>query len=53
MSGKPMSTLAFEKRFNRLLGLPCEEAFVAAVAADLPARPADMETLLRRNRGRG
>jgi hydroxyacylglutathione hydrolase len=52
MSGKPMSTLGFEKRFNRLLGLESEEAFVAAVTADLPGRPADMETMLRRNQGR-
>jgi glyoxylase-like metal-dependent hydrolase (beta-lactamase superfamily II) len=52
MSGKPMSTLAFEKRFNDLLRLDSEEAFVTAVTADLPARPADMETILRRNQGR-
>lgn len=52
MSGKPMSTLAFEKRFNPMLGLASEEAFVAAVTAELPARPADMETTLRRNQGR-
>jgi hydroxyacylglutathione hydrolase len=52
MSGKPMSTLAFEKRFNPFLGLASEDAFVAAVTADLPARPADMETMLRRNQGR-
>jgi hydroxyacylglutathione hydrolase len=52
MSGKPMSTLGFEKRFNRFLGLESEAAFVAAVTADLPGRPADMETMLRRNQGR-
>jgi len=53
MSGKPMSTLAFEKRCNPVLGLASEDAFVAAVTAELPARPADTETMLRRNQGRG
>jgi hydroxyacylglutathione hydrolase len=53
MSGKPMSTLAFERRFNPFLGHASEAAFVAAVTADLPARPADMEMMLRRNQGRG
>jgi hydroxyacylglutathione hydrolase len=52
MSGKPMSTLAFEKRFNPFLAIASEDAFVAAVTADLPARPADMATMLRRNQGR-
>src|SRR5262249_10351591 len=53
MSGKPMSTLAFERRFNPFPGPVPEAAFVAAVTADLPARPADMEMMLRRNQGRG
>jgi glyoxylase-like metal-dependent hydrolase (beta-lactamase superfamily II) len=52
MSGKPGSTLAFEKRFNPLLALASEDAFVATVTADLPAKPADMEAILRRNQGR-
>jgi hydroxyacylglutathione hydrolase len=52
MSGKPMSTLAFEKRFNPFLAIASEDAFVAAVTTDLPARPADMAAMLRRNQGR-
>ena len=44
--------IAFEKRFNPFLRLASEDEFVAAVTADLPARPAEMATMLRRNRGR-
>jgi glyoxylase-like metal-dependent hydrolase (beta-lactamase superfamily II) len=49
MSGKPSSTIAFEKRWNPLLGRP-EDEFVAAVL-DVPAKPAEMERILRVNRG--
>jgi hydroxyacylglutathione hydrolase len=51
MSGKPMSTLAFETRFNPLLSAS-EDAFVAAVTAKLPPQPAGMEATLRQNLGR-
>jgi glyoxylase-like metal-dependent hydrolase (beta-lactamase superfamily II) len=53
MSGKPMSTLAFEKRFNPFLGMGAEEEFVAALTRDLPSMPADMAAMLRTNQGRG
>lgn len=49
MSGKPSSTLAFEKRFNVLLTKSREE-FVSALI-DVPAKPAEMEQILRANRG--
>jgi hydroxyacylglutathione hydrolase len=52
MSGKPMSTLAFERRFNPFLALDSEDAFVAALTADLPPRPAGMDATLRQNQGR-
>jgi glyoxylase-like metal-dependent hydrolase (beta-lactamase superfamily II) len=52
MSGKPMSTLAFERRFNPFLAFDSEDAFVAALTADLPPRPAGMEATLRQNQGR-
>jgi glyoxylase-like metal-dependent hydrolase (beta-lactamase superfamily II) len=52
MSGKPMSTLAFEKRFNPFLGMAAEDEFVAAVTRDLPSMPADMAATLRVNQGR-
>jgi hydroxyacylglutathione hydrolase len=53
MSGKPMSTLAFEKRFNPFLGMGAEDEFVAALTRDLPSMPADMAAMLRTNQGRG
>lgn len=50
MSGKPSSTLAFERRWNPLL-TRSKEDFVAALA-DVPPKPADMEAMLLVNRGR-
>jgi hydroxyacylglutathione hydrolase len=52
MSGKPMSTVAFEKRFNSALAIASEDAFVAALTAELPAKPAEMAATLRKNQGR-
>lgn len=50
MSGKPSSTLAFEKRWSPLLSLP-REAFIEAVC-DVPPKPADMAHIIRVNQGR-
>jgi len=50
MSGKPSSTIAFEKRYNPLLSKP-REAFVEALS-DVPPKPAAMEEILGVNRGR-
>ena len=52
MSGKPSTTLAFEKRWNPLLSLGRDE-FVARIADGIPAQPAEMEAILRFNRGGG
>jgi len=49
LSGKPSSTLAFERRWNSMLSLD-RDAFVAALA-NVPAKPADMEQILAINRG--
>jgi glyoxylase-like metal-dependent hydrolase (beta-lactamase superfamily II) len=49
MSGKPSSTIAFEKRWNPMLSLD-REAFVRPLV-DVPAKPADMTAILARNRG--
>jgi hypothetical protein len=51
MSGKPSSTIAFEKRWNPLLS-KAREDFVDALA-DVPPKPAAMEEILRVNQGRG
>lgn len=50
MSGKPSSTIAFEKRWNPLLSKSREE-FVDALS-DVPPKPAAMEQILRINQGR-
>ncbi|MDP2346036.1 MAG: hypothetical protein Q8O67_34175 [Deltaproteobacteria bacterium] len=49
MSGKPSSTIAFEKRWNPLLSTPREE-FIDALC-DVPPKPAEMAQILR-NQGR-
>jgi hydroxyacylglutathione hydrolase len=50
MSGKPSSTIAFEKRWNPLLSKPRDE-FVAALV-DVPPKPDEMTRILASNRGR-
>jgi len=50
LSGKPTSTLAFERRWNPMLAMD-REAFVNALA-DVPPKPAAMEEILAANRGR-
>lgn len=49
MSGKPSSTMAFERRYNPLLSLD-RAAFVEALS-DVPAKPADMDAILKINKG--
>jgi glyoxylase-like metal-dependent hydrolase (beta-lactamase superfamily II) len=49
LSGKPSSTVAFEKRWNRMLSTD-REAFITALG-DVPAKPANMERILASNRG--
>ena len=50
LSGKPSSTIGFEKRFNRLLSMDRSE-FIAALTAQIPPRPADMDRLVAVNLG--
>ncbi|MEW6208517.1 MAG: MBL fold metallo-hydrolase [Acidobacteriota bacterium] len=52
MSGKPVSTLGFEKKFNPVLSLNSEDEFVSAITKDLPAKPEKMIEILRLNQGR-
>ena len=49
LSGKPSSTIAFEKRWNPMLSLD-RDRFIEALA-DVPAKPAEMERILAANRG--
>ena len=48
ISGKPSSTIAFERRFNTAL-VADKAAFVAAILADLPPQPEGMAEIIRRN----
>ncbi|HVK83160.1 MAG TPA: MBL fold metallo-hydrolase [Kofleriaceae bacterium] len=52
MSGKPASTIAFEKRWNATLSLD-EAAFVEQVGGAVPPKPEGMAEILRWNQGRG
>ena len=49
MSGKPMSTLAFEKRWNPTLALD-RGSFIEKMVSISPPKPPDMEAVLHANR---
>ena len=49
LSGKPSSTITFERRWNPMLSLD-REAFITALA-DVPPKPEAMERILAFNRG--
>lgn len=51
LSGKPVSTLGFEKRWNPLLAMNRDD-FVAALTAHIPPRPAEMDRMVAFNLGR-
>jgi glyoxylase-like metal-dependent hydrolase (beta-lactamase superfamily II) len=51
MSGKPMSTLAFEKRWNPSLTLN-RSAFIEKTTGAIPPKPAEVESIVRLNQGR-
>jgi glyoxylase-like metal-dependent hydrolase (beta-lactamase superfamily II) len=50
MSGKPSSTIAFERRWNPFLSSPRDE-FIEALL-DVPAKPSAMQHLMQLNQGR-
>jgi glyoxylase-like metal-dependent hydrolase (beta-lactamase superfamily II) len=51
LSGKPTSTIAFEKRWNPMLSM-ARDLFVGALA-NVPPKPAEMEAILSFNKGAG
>ncbi len=53
LSGKPGSTIGFERRFNPALQLRSKADFVRFVLADLPPEPAEFALNRRRNLGLG
>ncbi len=50
MSGKPMSTLGFEKRSNPMLALN-RDAFITTLTEAIPPRPAEMDRMVAFNLG--
>ena len=50
ISGKPASTIGFEKRWNPMLKLARDE-FVAALTREIPPRPTEMDRMVQANLG--
>ena len=50
MSGKPTSTIGYEKRWNPMLALD-RAGFVAALTETIPPRPAEMDRMVQANLG--
>jgi len=48
ISGKPVSTIGFEKRWNPLLSMD-RDAFIDALTKDIPPRPAEMDKMVAAN----
>ncbi len=48
LSGKPASTIGFEKRFNPMLTM-ARQSFVEALTAEIPPQPADMARIMEAN----
>lgn len=48
LSGKPSSTLGFEKRWNAALTLD-RQAFIEQLVSNIPPRPADMDQIITAN----
>lgn len=49
ISGKPVSTLGFEKRFNTVLSTQDKAAFIALLTSEIPPRPAQMDRIVATN----
>ncbi|QSR89175.1 hypothetical protein IT6_02505 [Methylacidiphilum caldifontis] len=51
ISGKPSSTIGFDKRFNPFLTLGDRKEFIARLKADIPDKPAGFERIVAINLG--
>lgn len=51
ISGKPSSTVGFERRFNIGLGMKDKAEFIRHILADIPPRPAEMARIVASNLG--
>lgn len=52
LSGKPFSTIGFERRFNEAFGMANEGDFVAFMLANIPPPPPEAAAIRARNAGR-
>ena len=52
LSGKAVSTIGFERRFNRAFQIPAVEQFVAFMLQNIPAPPPNAAAVRARNQGR-
>jgi glyoxylase-like metal-dependent hydrolase (beta-lactamase superfamily II) len=52
LSGKPGSTIGFERRFNRAFRIDDRDEFVALMVRDVPPRPPDADKVRLENLGR-
>ena len=53
LSGKPISTIGFERRYNRAFTITDRATFVAAMLRDIPPRPPEAAETRAANLGRG
>jgi hydroxyacylglutathione hydrolase len=51
LSGNPVSTIGFERRFNRAFGIMDQEEFIAFMLRDTPPRPPNAERTRAENLG--
>lgn len=51
LSGKPASTIGFEKRFNKAFRVSDEHEFISLMLKDIPPRPTDFEIIRATNLG--
>lgn len=49
ISGKPSSTIGFEKRFNPGLHITARDEFVSYLTSEIPPRPAEMDKMVAAN----
>ena len=49
ISGKPSSTIGFEKRYNPALHLSSKEEFTKLITSEIPPRPAEMNKMVAAN----
>jgi len=51
LSGKPFSTIGFERKFNRALQFTNKQEFVQFMTEDVPPRPEDFLRMRTTNQG--